>query len=147
MDREAKAARERVRGRTRRWTATREKILDAALSRDGHFDVEVLHRALNRGGGRAVSRATIYRTLPLLVETGLVTPVRSAAGETRYERSYRKGHHDHLLCIACGTVLEFESPALERLQDRACRRHGFVPKRHQLVVEGHCRACAKKSRA
>lgn len=136
--------RQRLRGDGRRWTATRERILAAALTHPGHFDAEALRRAVNRGRGRKVSLASVYRTLPLLAECGLIAAAAGAGDQARYECALRRCHHDHLVCLACGAVSELASPALERLQERECRRHGFSPLRHQLVIEGHCRACARK---
>ncbi len=136
------ACRTRVRAAGQRWTAARARVLAVALAQRGHFDVEDLCRAAGRGRAPRLSRATIYRTLPLLQAAGLLSALPAGRQGTRYEVAHGTRHHDHLRCLACGALLELSDPALERAQERACRRHGFVPQRHTLVIEGLCRTCA-----
>ncbi len=128
----------------RRWTAARARVQAAAARQTGHFDAEELWQAVNQAPGPRVSRATVYRTLPLLAACGLISETAGARGLTRYERVAGREHHDHLLCLGCGAIIELASASLEALQERECRRHGFSPVRHQLVISGYCRACADR---
>jgi Fur family transcriptional regulator, ferric uptake regulator len=123
-------------------TAARRAILEGIAAARGHFDADELHAALK---GRGVSAATIYRALPLFVEAGILRETLRARGRSRYEPAFGREHHDHLECLSCGAVIEFRDDALEALQDRVCRRHGFRPVEHRLGIRGYCRACARKA--
>jgi Fur family ferric uptake transcriptional regulator len=130
--------REFLAGRGLRLSAPRRAVLRAAMALEQHFGRRQLERRLAASG---VHRATIFRTLPLLVEAGIVARVREARGRVRFEHVLGHGHHDHLLCERCGRVLEFESPAVEREQERLCRKHGFRQTSHSFVVRGLCSEC------
>ena len=122
----------------RKLTGERRRIADAALSFHGHFDIEDLFERLKRKGSR-ISRATIYRTIPLLVRSGMIKEAMRCQGRVLYEP--RHGHHDHLVCVKCGRVIEFRDDRIERLQDSVCRRYGFTPLEHRLGIRGYCRNC------
>ncbi len=126
--------------RTRGLKVTRERqgILRAILARQDHVDADTLVEQL-RGSG--VSRATIYRTLDLLVQCGLVRRHNLGSNHAVYEASYGQEHHDHLVCLDCGRVIEFHCPDLEALQDSVCERHRFRPHQHNLQIFGVCEAC------
>ena len=121
-------------------TPERLEVLRAIFGKERHFAVEDLVQELHRRG-HAVSRATIYRTLSLLAEGGLIREAVRGNGFTHYEHVHEAEHHDHLLCTRCGAVVEFESPEIERLQDEICRRHGFTPYAHAHQINGLCRKC------
>ena len=133
---------------TRRLRMTRERrvILNQVLSLRGHFDVDDLLARL-RKSGRAVSRATLYRNLTHLVDSGLVHKVEMARGQARYEPMIGRHHHDHMVCLSCGAILEFESDDVERIQEEVCRRKKFVMTGHTHQIRGYCAACAHKSAA
>lgn len=123
-----------------RLTTERKGILEAIFSLHGHFDIEVLYRHLE-GMGWSISRATIYRTLPLLIESGLVKEVGKSQNRSHYEHVFGHAHHDHLLCIECGKVIEFKDDEIERLQSEICKRFGFKPLEHRLALMGYCKEC------
>ena len=125
------------------FTTQRERVLRALLEAGTHLDAEELHRRLSSSRPR-VALATVYRTLQLLRDNGLAAESQFGERRHRYERA-PEGHHDHLVCLACGRVLEFEEPAIEQLQARVARRHGFVALSHRLELYGYCRACARRS--
>ncbi len=122
-----------------RMTRERESVVAEMFVVDDHCDAETLFARL-RKRRRNVSRATVYRTLDLLVESGLVERVRFATDTFHYE-PVRTGHHDHMVCTRCGAVIEFVSEEIERLQRQACRAHGFQPESHRHVILGICRDC------
>ena len=122
-------------------TRERRALLEHVLSVRGHFDVDDLLLRLRRSGHR-VSRATLYRNLPRLVESGLIHKVEMARGQARYEPMVGRHHHDHMVCLRCGTILEFESPEVERIQEEACRRKRFVMTGHTHQIRGYCESCA-----
>ncbi len=123
-----------------RFTAQRQHVLFEALARGGHFDAERLHEGL-RAAGRAVSLATVYRTLGLLVDCGLIRQTPRWDDRECYETLRGRSHHDHMLCVECRRVIEFCDDELESLQARICRRYGFEPIDHRMGIRGLCRAC------
>jgi Fur family ferric uptake transcriptional regulator len=124
-----------------RLTRERHAIAREVMARQGHFDLEELHAELRRKGCK-VSRASVYRTLPLLLQAGIVAEVELGDKQARYERTLGRRHHDHMLCLGCGRVIEFYSEALERLQEELCRREDFRGESHNLEIRGYCARCA-----
>jgi Fur family ferric uptake transcriptional regulator len=126
-----------------RMTPEREAVVRWVAAASGHFGPDEIVTQLLR---KRVSRATIYRTLDLMREAGLVQRLELGSLGVRYERELGRAHHDHLACLACGRLIEFVSPDIERLQDEVCRAHEFTPVRHLHRIMGHCRACREKGR-
>jgi Fur family ferric uptake transcriptional regulator len=131
-----------LRERGQRYTSQRAAILEAVLEGNGHFNAEEATLQLRRKG---VSRATIYRMLPILVECGILERAFRHDGKQCYERLYGGAHHDHLLCIECGRAIEFRDDRIEKIQDAICRKKAFHPSSHRLVVHGVCSRCAARS--
>jgi Fur family ferric uptake transcriptional regulator len=94
-----------------------------------------------RKKGMKASRASVYRTLNLLCECGLVEKVSKTEQGTIYEQSLGRRHHDHMVCINCGKIIEFYSERLEKLQEKICRDQEFQGKSHTLEIRGYCRHC------
>jgi Fur family ferric uptake transcriptional regulator len=126
-----------------KYTSERNLILKAIFSFHKHFDVEDLFEKL-RKQGKDVSRATIYRTIPLLLQSGLITETFRCQDKISYEIIFSKKHHDHLLCVKCGKTIEFFNEKIERLQDEVCKKHNFKPLEHRLGIKGYCEDCYKK---
>lgn len=126
-----------------RLTAERVKLLRLVCDINGHFDSEEVTRQL-RQRGLGISKATVYRTLPLLERAGIIrrTGLETAGQRTLYEHIWGREHHDHLICSDCGAMVEFSDPAIEVLQDAVARRHGFVLHSHHLDLVGLCERCA-----
>ena len=124
-------------------TRERTTLLEEIFSTHRHFDADDLVSRM-RERGKKISRATVYRTLDLLYECGLVGRVRLNEEKYRYERLRRGEHHDHLVCQMCGKVIEFIEPRIEELQDEVCRRHDFVPVSHAHHIRGTCSPCRNK---
>jgi Fur family ferric uptake transcriptional regulator len=129
--------------RGRRCTKERAAILRKTLSLRGHFDPEHLYLQI-KGTGMKASRASVYRTLTLMCECGLIERVKKTEHGTVYERTFGHEHHDHMLCVQCGKVIEFYSRELEKLQDGLCKDQGFQGASHTLEIRGHCKKCRKK---
>jgi Fur family transcriptional regulator, ferric uptake regulator len=123
-----------------RLTKQRNAILQKAFSYKGHFDPESLYLAMREQGMKA-SRASVYRTLNLLCECGLVEKVGKTEQGTIYEQSVDRKHHDHMVCIKCGEIIEFYSEKIEKLQQKICRELDFTGKNHTLEIRGYCRHC------
>lgn len=122
-------------------TQQREAVAEMVFSSDAHLSVDDIERELRRAGER-IGKATIYRTLDLLVRSTLVAEHDFGEGFKRYEhRLSRQPDHDHLICLECGTVSEFKSRDLRELQNQVARDHGFRASRHKLEIYGLCPAC------
>ncbi|HEC92751.1 MAG TPA: transcriptional repressor [Candidatus Atribacteria bacterium] len=126
-----------------KYTSERKLILKAIFSFHKHFNVEELFEKL-REQGNYVSRATIYRTIPLLLQSGLITEALHCQDKTSYENVFNKKHHDHLVCTNCGKIIEFYNEKIEKLQEEVCRQHNFVAIEHRLGIKGYCEDCYKK---
>ncbi len=122
----------------------REVILDAFLKAGHHVSVEDLLRIVHRRHPE-IGRTTIYRTLRLFTEAGLASELL-LGGEARFEPIWKREHHDHFVCRACGEILEFTSPQIERLQQQIAAEIGFSVEGHRHHVFGLCRGCASKAR-
>jgi len=131
---------QQLRERGLRITAERRRILDHALRHFWHFDAEELLDSLRRDG-KTVSRATVFRTLGRLVEAGVLRRHPLTDGRVFYEPALGREHHEHLICVECGKILEFVQEEIERLQDEVCREYRFEPLRHTLQIYGTCEAC------
>lgn len=127
-----------------RATEQRYEVLEAILGMEGHFGAEDLFVKM-KSEGKKVSRATVYNTLELLFELGVVS--RHKVGNVFiYERALGRSHHDHLICVNCGTIIEFTSEEIERIQDEICKKYKFKPIRHTHQIFGLCAKCAEKEK-
>lgn len=125
-------------------TSERQALFDELFARHEHFEADELLVRL-RTKHKKISRATIYRTLDLLVDSGIVGRVRIGESGYRYERLRAGEHHDHLICNDCGRVIEFFEPAIENLQDVVCERYGFLALSHSHQLRGVCRQCRPRA--
>src|SRR5262250_1714959 len=100
-------------------TSERQALFDEVFSKHEHVEADELLVRL-RSKHKKISRATIYRTLELLVDSGIVGRVRIREAGYRYERMRAGDHHDHLICSECGRVVEFREPRIESLQEEIC---------------------------
>lgn len=123
-----------------RSTAQRRLVTELFFESAGHLSIEEL-LARVREQDPKVGYATVYRTLKLLKECGLAYERHFGDGVSRYEVAFEDEHHDHLICLECGSITEFESDEIERLQEDLARRHGFELKRHKHELYGTCAAC------
>ncbi|TES94540.1 MAG: transcriptional repressor [Candidatus Cloacimonadota bacterium] len=125
-------------------TKQREKIITHFLNKDKHFSAEELYNAMKKRMP-GVGYATVYRTLNLLVRAGLATKISFGENITRFEPLHRNEHHDHMVCIGCGKIVEFKHPKIERLQKEVARRYNFYTQSHALELYGYCKKCRKKN--
>jgi Fur family transcriptional regulator, ferric uptake regulator len=129
-----------------RLTSARRAILAAVLERAGHFLIEDLVADLKRRGIRG-SKATVYRTLPLLTASGILQQAIITGDTSSYEAAVGREHHDHLVCLGCGKVVEFEFEAFEILQREIAARHSFRLEGHHHQLVGRCAECQRKEPA
>lgn len=123
-------------------THQREEILRALMAAEHHLGMDDLYEVV-RKKDPSIGRATVFRTLKLLQECGLVAEVGSASGRAKFELKGDRPHHDHMICVECGRIIEFQSPMMEHFQDEAIRRHGFAALWHRHEIFGRCRDCLK----
>ena len=125
-----------------KYTRERRCIFEKINSLSSHFDADRLYEVLKKEDEN-IARGTVYRTIPLLLESGVIQKsVGSGKGEF-FERSSSKGHHDHIICIACGKVIEYHNEAIEALQAKVCKKYNaeLVFHDHKLFVR--CVRCRK----
>ncbi len=126
-----------------KFTRERQLILKEIFSMHKHFDAEQLYDKIKRARGD-VSRATIYRTLPLLLEANLIKETLRCQNKIRYEHIFGHLHHDHLICIKCGKIIEFNENRISNLVKLICKKYHFDLKEYRLGIKGLCKSCKKK---
>lgn len=124
-------------------TIERQALVREIFGQHYHFEAEQL-LGLMRDKRLKISRATVYRTLDLLVKSGMVRRVHLGEDHYHYERVTENSHHDHLICTTCGGVIEFHDPVIEERQKRICARKGFTPTFHNLQILGVCSKCRRR---
>jgi Fur family ferric uptake transcriptional regulator len=126
-----------------RSTEQRRLIIDTLFTAREHVTIDRLLEQVRATDPR-VGYATVYRTLKLLTESGIAQEHHFGDGHTRYELADSEAHHDHLICMECGSITEFEEPAVEALQERVASRHGFEIRAHKHELYGVCAECQRK---
>lgn len=126
-----------------RQTKQREVVIEAAFASDEHFCAEDLLARVKKID-RSVSRATVYRALALLVESGLLHEVDLGRDQTYYDPNFlEKPQHNHLICKDCDRVVEFEDEHIALLEDCITRRLGFSPATKSIRIEANCNELAR----
>lgn len=139
---EADAFQEFLRQRNLKLTQQRRVVLDRTLELRKHFSAEELFEELRAHG---ISKATVYRTLALLVEAGLLEALDFERGHKVYERAGREeAHHDHLICLGCNQIIEFHNEQIEQLQTQVARRYDFEMVSHTHQIFGVCSRCRRQ---
>ncbi len=128
-----------------RSTEQRRLIIDTLFEVHEHLTIDALLEKVRLAAPR-VGYATVYRTMKMLAEGDIVHERKFDDGHTRYELAHQGGHHDHLICVSCRAITEFEEPRIEELQDAVAARHGFLVQRHKHELYGVCAACQKKKK-
>jgi len=135
-----------IRRKGLRRTSQRDVIAKAIFSKDEHFTAEELFDRVRKTDSDT-SRATVYRTLGLLVEADLLREIDLGDNQTTYDPNFLdKPSHNHLVCIDCGKVVEFEDSHLDVLNDCVTRRLGFKPIRQSIKIEANCEQLRLKGR-
>ncbi|MBU2498284.1 MAG: transcriptional repressor [Proteobacteria bacterium] len=121
-------------------TPEREEIIREIFASREHFDVDELYLRLRKKGS-AVSKASIYRNIPLIMECDLIREAWHEDGHMHYEPFFGHGHHCHLRCVQCGKVIEFVEKDLKTLENRLAKKYDFRIIEHRLEVSGYCSDC------
>ena len=123
-----------------KYTPQRIAVLEEIIKDKGHRESEEIYLALKKSG-QHVSRATIYRTMDILVNNGFARKMNLGDGRARYESKVNSPHHDHLVCMDCGLIIEFMDQQIEDLQDKIAIQYNFQLKRHIHQLFGLCKKC------
>lgn len=122
-------------------TAQRDYIAETFFKTNTHISLDELLKKVKRKNSR-IGYATVYRTMKLLTECGLALARQFGDGQTRYENLPDDGHHDHIICIKCSKIAEFQNQKIEQLQIEAAKKLGFTVVNHKLELYGYCPDCA-----
>ena len=123
-----------------KYTPQRTAVLEEIIKDKGHRESEEIYLALKKSG-QHVSRATVYRTMDILVNNGFARKMNLGDGRARYESKVNSPHHDHLVCMDCGLIVEFMDQQIEDLQDKIAIQYNFQLKRHIHQLFGLCKKC------
>jgi Fur family ferric uptake transcriptional regulator len=121
-------------------TPERETIIEEIFATHDHFDIDELYLRL-KAKQKKVSKPSIYRLIPYLLESGLIQEAYFEDGHWHYEHIYGHEHHCHLRCLKCGKTVEFHEKALRKLEGKMADKYDFLIKGHKLEVFGYCPKC------
>ena len=127
-------------------TSERSALVREIFSTHYHFEADELLFKMKEKAVK-ISRATVYRTLELLVKSGMVRRVHLGEDHYHYEHVTGNSHHDHLICTTCGGVIEFHDEVLEARQREICEKKKFTPTFHNLQILGVCDSCRRKGQS
>ena len=129
-----------LRGEGMKFTPQRSAILEEIILDLGHRECEDIYLALKQMGEH-VSRATVYRTMEILVKNDFARKMEIGDGRARYESKVNSPHHDHLICTSCGKIVEFVNQDIEDLQEKIAKNYHFNLQRHIHQLFGICKKC------
>lgn len=121
-------------------TQQRLRIAEIVFGTHRHVSAAEILRRL-RSDQALVGKATVYRTLDLLLRAGLIREHDFGEGFRRYEPQPTRPHHEHLVCTTCGKVIEFEYEEIERMESEVAALHRFRPQHHKVEIYGMCDEC------
>jgi len=139
----AEAFRDFLGERKMRNTGQRDKVLNTLLAANRHISAADLY-ILIKAQMPSIGYATVCRNLKLLCEMGLAREIKIGNSKSLYEAKLLQEHHDHLICLSCGALLEFYDEALERLQEDIAKANNFHVSWHKMEIYGHCERCAQE---
>ena len=136
---------ELLRDNSLKFTQQRELLFKTLYENEGHYTPEDLYTLIKKQNPKlAISIPTIYRTLALLEESGIVNSLSFGAKGKKYEFGLKE-HHDHLICTECGKLIEFHDAMIEKRQEEIARKFNFKMTDHTMNITGICESCQKKS--
>ena len=123
-----------------KFTPQRVAVLEEITHGHGHRECEDIYLSLKRNG-KHISRATVYRTMDLLIQNNFARKMELGDGRSRYENKVDSPHHDHLICTICGNIVEFVNQDVEDIQNKIAKSYHFKLQRHIHHLFGICREC------
>jgi Fur family transcriptional regulator, ferric uptake regulator len=124
-----------------RQSSRRDRVVEAFLNLKGHTSAEELLSHVRKADNR-IGLTTVYRTLKLLTECGMAVERKFNRQVSSFEPNRLGKHHDHLICLKCGRIVEFENKTIENLQENVARNHSFHITHHILDLYGYCLDCS-----
>ena len=132
-----------LKSNTLKYTKQRELILEIIYNNDGHFTPEDIYNLIKASYPEVkLGIATVYRTLTLLEDANIVGSISFGAQGKKYEFGL-KDHHDHLVCLECGSIEEFVDEIIEKQQEKIAQKFNFKMSNHIMKITGTCSACQK----
>ncbi len=128
-----------------RQSGQRDRVVDTFLSQKGHVSAEELLAQVRKKDKR-LGLTTVYRTLKLMTQSGLAMERKFNRQGSTFEPVRLGQHHDHLICLKCGRIMEFENKSIETLQEAVAKKHIFFITHHVLELYGYCETCSKKTK-
>ena len=126
-------------------SSKRSLVVQYFLKNDRHYTVEGLYDEVKQINPK-VSFSTVYRALKLLSDCGLASECNFGDGIVRFEPVHKTQHHDHLICVSCGRIIEFKNEQIEKIQKDVARKYTFSISSHRMELYGMCSKCQKKKR-
>lgn len=121
-----------------RITPERFEVLEAALEFEGHFGADDLYILMKNAHSR-ISRATVYKTLELLAQCELISKRNFGDKVNRFENSFKRQVHDHLICVDCGKIIEFADPRIKQLPEELSENLGFNFESYSFNIFARCK--------
>ena len=125
------------------YSEQRGQILDIFLKTETHPTINDLYDLVRKKYPQ-IGLATVYRTMKVICNAGLARETDFGGNIRRFEHKYKHQHHDHLVCLNCGRIIEVMSPAIEKLQENLAKKHRFKAVRHRMEIFGLCKNCKSK---
>ena len=140
MNTEKDIFKEYLREKELKFTPERDAILEEVFEKHEHFDVEKLYQRLN-SKGKHISRATIYRTIPILIDSGLIGEAMKHKNRIYYEHTYGHKPHEHMVCTNCGKIIEFNDKRVKKIIEEITKDHDFKSNEYKFEIKGFCKGC------
>ncbi len=122
----------------------RMAILEIISDMDDHFSIDELYQK-TKSIYPQIGYATIYRTVNLFVDAGILHRRNFHNDSPIYEIILQQDHHDHIICLGCGKIIEFNNERMERIQNYIAKQFNFEPKFHRFEMYGYCEKCKKEN--
>lgn len=123
----------------------REQILEIFLKMEHHPTINDLYVRIKKKNPE-IGLATVYRAMKVICDAGLARETDFGDGIKRYEHEYGHEHHDHLVCVKCGKIIEVMNPEIEKLQSELAKKHNFTALSHRMQIFGTCKACKPRKK-
>jgi len=127
----------------KKFTKSRKEIVNCVSNINEHFDADDIYDKLKKDG-KNISRASVYRTIPILLKNKIIKEASIYKKRTKYEVIKENEHHDHIICKMCEKIIEFKNDEIEKLQKTICKKYDFVLIEHNMELKGYCSKCYKK---